>query len=56
MGCIDKYCPHCGSEQVHKMSDDHTEVSGNYQVSYYECGDCDSTWEPHVEYKICGTA
>lgn len=35
-----KYCPHCGSENIHKVVED----DGGH---FHECGDCNETWR-HV--------
>ena len=50
MGSVDKYCPHCGSENVWKYEIEiegtimEMEVEGDL---WYECADCHSEWEPH---------
>ncbi len=35
-----KYCPHCGSERIHKVD----EPDGSH---FHECDDCQETWEHH---------
>ena len=50
MGSIDKYCPHCGSEEVWKFEMDLSTSLYDLEepeVLWYECADCHSEWEPH---------
>ena len=35
-----KYCPHCGSEKIHKVE----ESDGSH---FHECEDCQEAWEHH---------
>lgn len=51
MGSIDKYCPHCGSENIYTI-ELHLELVADVEFTgddalWYECGDCHSEWEPH---------
>ena len=42
------YCPHCGSEKVHKIE----ESDGSH---YHECEDCQEAWEHHEIVPLRGT-
>lgn len=48
-----KYCPHCGSENIHRVEEDNTQFDVNVGLldypptHYHECGDCNETWEHH---------
>lgn len=56
VGSVDKYCPHCGSENVFKIElhlepveDSTLEFEGDNTL-WYECGDCHSEWEQHQHH------
>ena len=45
-----KYCPHCGSQKIHKVEEE--EDIGICKVPlehYHECEECQETWEHHIK-------
>ena len=48
-----KYCPHCGSEKIHRVDEEVQKFDINIGVytmpleHYHECEDCAETWEHH---------
>lgn len=52
---INRFCPICASEKVHMEEDfeilcfvDGKPIFAKEPHTYYECGECNYTWERHV--------
>jgi hypothetical protein len=49
-----KYCPHCGSEKIHRVEEKEVQqfdvnIGIYYMLGghYHECEECNETWEHH---------